>query len=78
MIKLTPFVKLAVECIAVGSNMQSRILDIVASETNSRDNAFGPITPASLEFADIAMIAFRTSATVACTCITSVAIHMLI
>lgn len=63
-IKLTPFVKLAVEYGAFGSSMKSKILDIVVSETNSLDRALGPITPASLELADIAMMALSTSATV--------------
>lgn len=64
MIKLTPFVKLAVECGASGSSIKSKILEMVVSETSSRDKSLGPITPASLELAEIAMIALSTSATV--------------
>ena len=37
---------------------------MVVSETSSRDRSLGPITPASLELAEIAMIALSTSATV--------------
>jgi hypothetical protein len=64
MIRLTPFVKLAVEYGAFGLSIKSKIFDIVVSETSSLDRALGPMTPASLELADIAMMAFRTSATV--------------
>lgn len=66
MIRLTPLVKLAVEYGAYGSSIWSKILDMVVSETSSLDKALGPITPASLELAEIAMIALRTSATVPC------------
>src|SRR5436190_22421004 len=72
MIRLTPFVKLAVECDAFGSSIKSKILDIVVSETSSRDSALGPMTPASLELADIAMIALSTSATVPWICVRSI------
>ena len=71
MMRLTPLVKLAVEYGACGSSMYSRILEIVALETSSLDKALGPMTPASLELADIAIIAFRTSATVPCIYIAS-------